>query len=148
MPKRFRLPSTQIIAYKQLKTAAGGSGSAGGGGGMTAYRQGQNVACKINYPGKDGYAVTIQKDNLPGFIKTGNVHNPGDEILGVFVCAHNGRILLSQLFSDPNATQHHLQQTTVKWEEYLTKEFLINPSEATNPIEKKWQKQKNLTRMH
>src|SRR5208283_2786339 len=86
---------------------------------VTGYKQGQNVACKVNYAEKDGYAVTIQKDNLPGFIKTANTLKAGDEILGVFVCVHNGRILLSQLFSAPRATAHQLQQTTVNWEEHL-----------------------------
>ena len=105
MPKRTRAPKAKIIAYKQLKTAAGGSGASGGGSGggfWTPYKPGWNVACQVNYAEKNGYAVTIQKDNLPGFIKTANTLKPGDEILGVFVCVHNGRILLSQLFSAPN----------------------------------------------
>jgi hypothetical protein len=86
---------------------------------VTGYKQGQNVSCKVNYAEKDGYAVTILKDNLPGFIKTANTLKTGDEILGVFVCVHNGRILLTQLFSAPRATAHQLQQTTVNWEEHL-----------------------------
>ncbi|MBS2005864.1 MAG: hypothetical protein JST01_02410 [Cyanobacteria bacterium SZAS TMP-1] len=86
---------------------------------VTGYKAGQNVACKVNYAEKDGYAVTIQKDNLPGFIKTANTLKAGDEILGVFVCVHNGRILLSQLFSAPRATAHQLAQNTVNWQEHL-----------------------------
>jgi len=97
---------------------------------VTGYKQGQNVACKVNYAEKDGYAVTIQKDNLPGFIKTANVLKAGDEILGVFVCVHNGRILLSQLFSAPRATKHQLQQTTVNWEEHLNDDDLDAAYEA------------------
>lgn len=97
---------------------------------VTGYKQGQNVACRVNYAEKDGYAVTIQKDNLPGFIKTANVLKAGDEILGVFVCVHNGRILLSQLFSAPRATKHQLQQTTVNWEEHQSEEELNAAYEA------------------
>jgi hypothetical protein len=97
---------------------------------VTGYKQGQNVACKVNYAEKDGYAVTIQKDNLPGFIKTANTLKAGDEILGVFVCVHNGRILLSQLFSAPRATKHQLQQTTVNWEEHLNDDDLDAAYEA------------------
>lgn len=91
---------------------------------VTGYKAGQNVACKVNYAEKDGYAVTIQKDNLPGFIKTANTLKAGDEILGVFVCVHNGRILLSQLFSAPRATAHQLAQTTVNWEEHMDTDTL------------------------
>jgi hypothetical protein len=84
------------------------------------YKAGQNVACKVLHAEKDGYAVLLQKDNLPGFIKTANKLEPGDEILGVFVCVHNGRVLLSQLFSAPReGDARRTKFNTVNWEELL-----------------------------
>jgi len=68
---------------------------------VTGYRQGQNLLCKINGQEKDGYAVTVVKDNLPGFLKTAYQLKVGDEVMAVFVCVNNGRILLSQLFKAP-----------------------------------------------
>jgi len=141
MPKRSRPPTPQIIEYKQLKTAAGGSGASGGGGssggtgasgggGGSFYRPGQTVPSKVNYAERDGYAVTIGKDNLPGFIKTAIVLRPGDDVLGVFVCFHNGRILLSQLFSAPTSAKYQMQQNTVKWEEHLDNDVLDAAYEA------------------
>lgn len=99
LPKRRRAPKAEIIEYRQLKAAAGGGGSSGGSGGKTGYKAGQNVACIVVHQEKDGYSVVTEKDNLPGFIATAQIHQPGDQISAVVVCVHNGRILLSQLFS-------------------------------------------------
>jgi len=123
MPKRFRPLSPQIIEYKQLKTAAGGSGSSGGGGGPF-YKEGQIIACKVHYAEKDGYAVNSQKYNLPGFMKTSKILKPGDDVLGVFVCVHNGRMILSQLFLESRGTKHQSHQNTVNWFEHLDKDAL------------------------
>lgn len=85
------------------------------------YKAGQNVACKVLHAEKDGYAVLVKKGNLPGFLKTANKLQPGDEILAVFVTVHNGRILLSQLFSAPQSSDpRRTKFTTVNWEEHLS----------------------------
>jgi len=65
----------------------------------SGYKAGQNVACRVIKAEGNGYAVVTQKDNLPGYIQTPIKHSPGDEILGVFICVQDGRILLAQLFS-------------------------------------------------
>jgi hypothetical protein len=103
MPKRSRAPKVELIEYKQLKTAAGGSGASGGGsgGGIVGYKQGQNVRCKVLSKTDDaGYDVLILKDNLPAHLKSVTDLEDGDEILAVFVGVHSGRILLAKLFKD------------------------------------------------
>jgi len=97
MPRRHK-PHAEIIQYKQLKTAAGGSGSFGGGGG--GFAPGQNLICKVSHAEPSGYAVIIVKDNLPGFLPTEVRLRPGEEILAQFVCVSNRRILLSSRFGD------------------------------------------------
>jgi hypothetical protein len=86
---------------------------------VTGYKRGQNVSCKVDYAEKDGYAVTIIKDKLPGFIKTSNSLKSGDEVLGVFVCVHQGRILLDPQFSDLRTTAHQLKSNTVNWQDHI-----------------------------
>ncbi len=101
MPKRSRTPKVELIEYKQLKIAAGGSGASGGGsGGGWPYKQGQNVRCKIiSREARDSYDVVICKDNLPARLDTPFDVVEGEEIHGVFVCVLNGRILLTQLWA-------------------------------------------------
>ncbi|MBU6452534.1 MAG: hypothetical protein KGS72_12185 [Cyanobacteria bacterium REEB67] len=105
---------------------------------VTGYKAGQNVACKVNYAEEGGYAVTIQKDNLPGFIKTTNVLKVGEELLGVFVCVHQGRILLTPLFATPRTTAHQLAQNTVNWQEHLS-----DPDSLDQAYEQQAQTQRN-----
>jgi hypothetical protein len=105
---------------------------------VTGYKAGQNVACKVNYAEEGGYAVTIQKDNLPGFIKTTNVLKVGEELLGVFVCVHQGRILLTPLFATPRTTAHQLAQNTVNWQEHVD-----DPDSLDQAYEQQAQTQRN-----
>jgi hypothetical protein len=97
MPKRTRLPRTEIIEYKQLKAAAGGSGASGGGG--TSYKSGQSVKCRIVAKEACGYEVWIIKDNLHAFLQSGANLKVGQDILSVFVCVQNRRIILYPLLS-------------------------------------------------
>jgi len=90
------------------------------------YRQGQVIKCTVNYAEKNGYAVTVGDEKLPGFIKTDDVHKRGDVLSGVFVCVHNGRILLSQLFSSPGAVQEQLGKITVDWEKHLSEDDCVS----------------------
>lgn len=99
MTKRLRIAKPEIIEYRQLRAAAGGSGSSGGGSGSGGYKAGERVVCTVFDSDKHGYKVVIQKDNLPAVLASCQVRKPGEEIVSVFVCVHNGRILLSEIFS-------------------------------------------------
>ncbi len=84
---------------------------------LSGYKAGQNVVCKVVKAEPGGYAVTIPKDNLPGFLPTQAILRTDEEILAQFVCVHNHRILLSARFSNnsPKVQAH----TSVRWEEHL-----------------------------
>lgn len=125
MPRR-RPPKAQIIEYKQLKTAAGGSGASGGGGG---FRAGENLICKVIKDEPGGYEVLIVNHYLAGFLPTQALLRPGEEILGQFVCVHNHRILLSARFSNnsPKVQAH----ASVRWTEHLD-EIDLASTEAPN----------------
>jgi hypothetical protein len=86
---------------------------------LSGYKAGQNVVCKVSHPEPGGYAVTIPKDNLPGFLPTQAHLKTGEEILAQFVCVHNNRILLSARFSGEaqNAQPGKVEQ--VNWEDQL-----------------------------
>jgi hypothetical protein len=93
MTKRTR-PKAEILEYKQLKTAAGGSGASGGGG--SGFHVGENLICKILYaehaePG--GYSVLVPKHNVEGFLPTVQRFIPGEEVPVQSVCMSNGRML-------------------------------------------------------
>ncbi len=102
---------------------------------MTNFKQGQNVRCVIIGPEKDGYAVTLLADtDKHGYLKTANKYEPGDLVLGVFVCIHNGRYLFSQLFSQRNAIQTSIVNPWKEsWEELLTKSESADKENAEGP---------------
>ncbi len=137
MPRR-RPPQAQIIEYKQLKTAAGGSGSSGSGGG---FRAGENLICKVIKAEPSGYEVLIVNHYLAGFLPTQALLRPGEEVLGQIVCVHNHRILLSARFSNnsPKVQAH----TSVRWKEHLD-EIDVASTEPPNVTPKK--EQVNLNR--
>ncbi len=92
----------------------------------TGYKAGQNVICRVVKAEADGFAVTIPKDNLPGFIRTNAHHSPGEEVLAQFVCVHNGRILLSPLFGQNRVAGSMLPaKTQTNWMEQVD-----NPDQA------------------
>jgi hypothetical protein len=93
MTKRTR-PKTEILEYKQLKTAAGGSGASGGGG--SRFHVGENLICEILHteqaePG--GYSVLVPKHNIEGFLPTEQRFTLGEEVPVQYVCTSNGRML-------------------------------------------------------
>jgi len=93
VPRR-RPQKARIIEYKQLKTAAGGSGAASGGGG-SGFRPGENLVCRTKNAEPGGYAVSIKNGDLPGFLPTQAMLRPGAELVAQYVCMHNNRILLT-----------------------------------------------------
>ena len=104
MPRR-RPPKAMIIEYKQLKTAAGGSGTFGGGGG-SGFRAGENVICRVVSSEPGGYAVVIKNGNWPGFLPTQAMLRPGNEIVAQYICVHNNRVLVSVPVSGANSSIH------------------------------------------
>jgi len=86
---------------------------------MTGFKAGQNVPCRIVRAEGDGYVVTVEGVDQPGFLKTPRKLQKGDKILGVFVCVTNGRILLSQLFEAPRTT-HRWEKDKADWGEHLS----------------------------
>src|SRR5689334_3607100 len=85
---------------------------------LPEFKAGQNVICRIEKPERDGYAVTISKDKLPGFLHTEETLKIGEEILAQFVCISNNRILLTTRFSSiHNIAKKPFQY--VHWEEQL-----------------------------
>jgi hypothetical protein len=93
---------------------------------VNPFRSGDSVACKINYPEKNGFAVTVLADNLPGFIKTEINYRRAEEIVAVYVGFYNGRIMLTDAFSYKNAEGDFLEQSTIDWAGHLTDEVLGN----------------------
>jgi hypothetical protein len=90
-PPRRRPPTT---------TNAGSSG----GGWLKA---GDRIVCKITRAEPGGYALTIPKLGLQGFLPSEKKLKPGDEVLANYVCVSNGRILVQSRFGqctarDPN----------------------------------------------
>lgn len=85
---------------------------------VTGYKAGQNVVCRVTHADRDGYAVVIPKDNLPGFIKTTATLKPGEEILAQFVCVHNNRVLLSPIFQGKRG-QPGAVSSNINWQEHM-----------------------------
>lgn len=79
----------------------------------SAYKVGESVACIVSHAENTGYAIKTVKDGLPGFIQTKRQLEPGQEILAVFVCAHNGRLLLTELFTRPSYRSPHRHRRAV-----------------------------------
>jgi hypothetical protein len=69
---------------------------------LPEYKAGQNLTCRVERQERDGYIVTISKDNWPGFLSTEESLKIGDEILAQFICISNNRILLTTRFSNIN----------------------------------------------
>lgn len=104
MPRR-RTPKARITEYKQLKTAAGGSGVSDGGDG-SGLKPGDNLVCRIVNTEPGGYAVIVKKGDHPGFLPTQAMLRMGAEIVAKYVCMHNGRILVSARFTGANTSMH------------------------------------------
>ncbi len=84
---------------------------------LPEFRAGQNVICRIERQEPDGYAVTISKENLPGFLPSEEPLKIGEEVLAQFVCITNNRILLTTRFSSIPNEKRSVQYTD--WEEHL-----------------------------
>jgi hypothetical protein len=90
MTKRTR-PRAEILEYKRLMTAAGGSGASGGGG--SGFHRGEKLTCKISHVQPGGYSVLVSKHNIVGFLPTEQSFKPGEEVPVQYVCTSNGRML-------------------------------------------------------
>lgn len=98
---------------------------------LTGYKAGQNVVCKIIGPEPGGYAVSIPKDNLPGFLPTDAKLKPGEEVLAQFVCVDKNRVLLSARMSAQQmgaSNSGKYQAAQPNWQEQLN-----NPNAGTAP---------------
>ena len=96
MTKRARPLKAEILEYKQLKAAAGGSGASGGGG--TGFRAGETMICKISHWEPNGYAALVPKYNVVGLLVTEQRFAPGEEVSVQFVCISKSRMLLQCRF--------------------------------------------------
>lgn len=98
-PKVPRPPKTQKETGRlppsdpPRKTAVGYSGDWG-------YKPGQNLVCRIVAPEVGGYAVILNKTNIPGFLPTDQKLNVGEEVLAQYVCTSGKRVLLAPRLSD------------------------------------------------
>lgn len=117
--RRRKGPPAEIVVYRALKTAAGGSGSGSGGGSAGGYRPGQNVIAKIAKPEIGGYSVIIVKDNLPGYLPSNARHYVGDDVLATFVCFDKNRVLLSERFTHGKGDLVKKNYGGTNWEEQL-----------------------------
>lgn len=63
------------------------------------YKPGDNVICRIVAPEVGGYAVTVAKDNLPGFLPSDEKYQVGEQVLAQFVCVSGRRVLLQPKLS-------------------------------------------------
>ncbi|MGD9683311.1 MAG: hypothetical protein AB7W16_19255 [Candidatus Obscuribacterales bacterium] len=86
---------------------------------IQGYKPGQNVICKIVKAEPGGYAVTIPKDDLPGFLPSTSHHNVGAEVLAQFVCVDRNRMLLSERFTAGSGNQQNVPRSSINWEEQL-----------------------------
>ncbi|MFN8659392.1 MAG: hypothetical protein U0105_23870 [Candidatus Obscuribacterales bacterium] len=89
---------------------------------VTGYKPGQNVVCKIVAPEMGGYAVTIPKDNLPGFLPTDQKLKVGEEVLAQFVCVNGNRVLLQPKMSASSLNARDYKpgaQPAISWEQQL-----------------------------
>jgi len=86
---------------------------------IQGYKPGQNVICKIIKAEPGGYAVTIPKDDLPGFLPSTSHHNVGAEVLAQFVCVDRNRMLLSERFTAGSGNQQNVPRSSINWEEQL-----------------------------
>ncbi len=85
---------------------------------LPEFRAGQNIVCRVERQEPDGYAVTISKENLPGFLPTEEPLRIGEEVLAQFVCVTNNRILLTTRFSSITNQKRPFQY--VDWEQQLS----------------------------
>lgn len=81
------------------------------------YKAGQNLTCRVEAQERDGYIVTIAKDNRLGFLSTDSQLRIGDEILAQFVSVSNNRIFLTTRFSHISNANRPVNY--VNWEEQL-----------------------------
>lgn len=86
---------------------------------IQGYKPGQNVICKILKAEPGGYAVTIPKDDLPGFLPSTSHHSVGAEVLAQFVCVDRNRMLLSERFTAGSGNQQNVPRSSINWEEQL-----------------------------
>lgn len=94
---------------------------------IQGYKPGQNVICKIAKAEPGGYAVTITKDNLPGYLPSNGRYNSGDEVLATFVCIDKNRVLLSERFTHGKGDL--VKKTSgPNWEEHLDQ---LDPNYST-----------------
>lgn len=63
------------------------------------YKPGQFVVCTIVQRVEGGYAVSVDKDALPGVLPSDREHAIGSQVKAAFVCVDKGRLLLSEKFS-------------------------------------------------
>ena len=122
---------------------------------LPEFRAGQNITCRVERQERDGYAVTISKDNLPGFLPTEESLKIGEEILAQFVCVSNNRILLTTRFSSVTGNKREFEY--VDWEQQVSQlgSSVDSPAnaESTKPLTEEeaafrvWAKQLSPKRM-
>jgi hypothetical protein len=110
---------------------------------LPEFKAGQNITCRVDRPERDGYVVTISKDNLAGFLHTEEHLRVGEEVLAQFVCVSNNRILLTTRFSSIN-TNSKRPINYVNWEEqlnHLNSSLVGQQSLTEEQIEERWAQQ-------
>ncbi len=109
MTKRTR-PKAEILEYKQLKTAAGGSGASGGGG--SGFHAGENLVCKVSHEEPGGYSVLVPNHNVVGFLPTEQQFTPGEEVLVQYVCTSSGRMLFQCRYGSKTTSNQNKKNIT------------------------------------
>lgn len=106
MTRRKWQQSGESTNFRTPKSAEGGSrdggsgGSRSGGPRVDGFKPGQTIVCKILKAEPGGYAVTTQREGLPGYMPSNAKRKTGDELLATFVCIDRLRLLLSERFGD------------------------------------------------
>ena len=98
---------------------------------MPEFRAGQIVTCRIEKQERDGYAVTISKDDLPGFLPSDEPLKIGQEILAQFVCISNNRILLTTRFFSIGGEKKKIPY--VEWDKELDQ---LGPRSQPKPLQR------------
>jgi len=66
---------------------------------MVKYKTAESLKCTVVRVVESGYEVRVERDDVNAFLPTPATLAVGDEIQALFVCIHNGRILVTARFS-------------------------------------------------
>ena len=99
MTEKKRQSKARIVNNSVPKAAGSGTGS-GGGSGNGGPKVGAIYSCEVISKQKTGYEVYLLELEQYGFLPTENSYLIGIEIRVQFLCIHEDRLLLAELFPE------------------------------------------------